>query len=175
MTKPYKTEEHKHYAVRGALCVQDAVRAFMSRCGQLKEIYFGGPEDEHRQVRWGMLFGKNGEATEFFNADVENNLVEFVDGALDCITVLWGTLFKTIGPDAATDCADVVNRSNLSKVNGEYGPIVWAGEPYKSKVLKPEGWQPPNIRGVLERHGWEFDAEGKVVREGTVSILRNDS
>jgi predicted HAD superfamily Cof-like phosphohydrolase len=43
--------------------------------------------------------------------------------------------------------ADEVHRSNMAKVNG---PIRSDG-----KRLKPEGWTPPDIAGVLKAQGWE--------------------
>lgn len=147
------------------LCIQDTVEVFMLASGQLNERGFGKSSDEARVVRRAMLMGSKGEITEFDNADFANDLVEFVDGALDAITVLWGTLYKTIGPIAAGECAEEVNRSNLDKINGKHGPVVWEGEPYNSKVLKPEGWQPPDIAGILARHGWVIQ-DGVVVKEG---------
>lgn len=148
------------------MCIQDSIEAFMMVSGQLKERGFGQWRSELRRVRRDMLFGEQGEATEFQRADMSNDVVEFVDGALDMIVVLWGTLFKTVGPVTAAECAEEVNRSNLDKINGKYGPVVWAGEPYESKVLKPQGWKAPDIRGVLLRHGWEFDEFGRIKEEG---------
>lgn len=148
------------------MCIQDAVEVFMKISGQLNERGFGHWRDELRTVRRDMLFGPKGEATEFDTADMNDDLIEFVDGALDMIVVLWGTLFKTVGPITAAECAEEVNRSNLDKISGKHGDILWAGEPYESKVLKPGGWEGPDIHGVLLRHGWEFDEHGRVLKEG---------
>lgn len=43
------------------------------------------------------------------------------------------------------DVADEVSRSNLEKKGG---PVV------NGKQMKPEGWRPPDIEGVLRRSGW---------------------
>lgn len=147
-------------------CTQDAVEVFMSRAGQLNtQASFGDFDDEMRVTRRNMLMGDKGEITELLTADIMNDLPEFVDGLVDSIWVLWGTLLKTVGPDAAEDIAREIAVSNLSKVDGTLGEIKWSGEPYESKVLKPEGWQPPDIKSILEYHGWEIGENGRVKKE----------
>lgn len=44
-----------------------------------------------------------------------------------------------------------VHRSNMAKVNPETGKPDVTDD---GKVLKPEGWQPPDIRIVLQEAGW---------------------
>lgn len=146
-------------------CTQDAVEMFMEKAGQMSHPAFGDHADEHRKVRRDMLLGEKGEIVELAVADAKNDLVEYVDGIIDSIWILWGTLFKTIGAEAAQECAREVARSNMSKVDGSLGETVWSGEPFKSKVLKPEGWETPNIKGILIENGWEFDQRGRVKAE----------
>lgn len=143
-------------------CTQDAVQYFMSRAGQLNTTGFGDFDDEMRVTRRNMLMGEKGEITELLTADIMNDLPEFVDGLIDSIWVLWGTLLKTVGPEAAEDIAREIARANLSKVDDTFGSILWEGEPYESKILKPEGWEPPQIQMILEDHGWEIGAGGRV-------------
>lgn len=49
---------------------------------------------------------------------------------------------------------DEVQASNLAKLVD--GKVI--RHPQTGKVLKPEGWQPPDIAGVLARHGWRAAA-----------------
>ncbi len=142
---------HAEYTVE---CIQEATQAFMEAAHQLEDIGFYDAEHPNRKTRRRMMFGKEGEANECYFADVrDNDLVEVVDGLLDMIVVAWGSLYKFVGPVIAAECAVEVNRSNLDKVNGKHGPIIWDGEPGKSKVKKPEGWRGPDIEGILRRHG----------------------
>lgn len=74
------------------------------------------------------------------------NLTAFVDGALDSIYVILWTLAKFNVP--IDKCWDEIQRSNMSKLNpdgtftkNEFG-----------KVQKPEGWNPPDLFGILMDH-----------------------
>ena len=86
------------------------------------------------------------EVREYFDGEAVGDIVEIVDGLLDIIVIAWGTLLSYVGEELAGAAADEVGRSNLSKVDGSLGEIVRRPD---GKVLKPEGWQPPNIRKVL--------------------------
>lgn len=136
-------------------CAQEACQEFMEAAGQLSEVGWPeSPDDPIRQTRRRMMFGKQGEANECYFADVrDNDLVETIDGLCDMIWIAWGSLFKFLGPEIAAEVMIEINRSNLDKINGKHGPIVWDGEPGKSKVKKPEGWRPPDVAGILRRHG----------------------
>jgi predicted HAD superfamily Cof-like phosphohydrolase len=43
--------------------------------------------------------------------------------------------------------ADEIHRSNMAKVGG---PVLPGG-----KIGKPDGWTPPDIKGLLVKQGWE--------------------
>ena len=77
--------------------------------------------------------------------------VEVCDGAADQIVIAWGTLLTYVGEECATEILREVWDSNLAKVDGRHGPIVRRED---GKLLKPEGWQPPDVAGVLRRHGF---------------------
>jgi predicted HAD superfamily Cof-like phosphohydrolase len=85
------------------------------------------------------------EYSEYVNAERRDDLVEVVDGLLDVIVIAWGTLITYLGEDRAKAAAAEVVRSNLEKVIGEGLPIFRAD----GKVLKPEGWTPPDIAGAI--------------------------
>lgn len=142
--------------------ITESVEYFMYQAGQLHPPKFGDSNDPERKVRRAMLLGFNGEISEMDGAEVVNDLVEAVDGIVDSIWVLWGTLITWIGPEAAEEVAQEINLSNLAKIKHE---VRWEGEPGKSKILKPVGWEPPNVQEVLERHGWRFSTDGKQVVE----------
>lgn len=134
-------------------CIQEATEEFMQEAGQLDNVGFFHYDHPTRVNRRRMLFGEQGEVNELFIADKEDDLVEYCDGLLDVMVVAWGNLLSVVGVDAALELAAEVNRSNLDKINGKHGPIVWDGEPRKSKVKKPVGWVGPDLRGILEKHG----------------------
>lgn len=69
----------------------------------------------------------------------ESDLVESIDGCMDLLYVVYGTL-ETIGVDGEP-FFDEVHRSNMAKAGGARRP--------DGKRLKPPGWMPPDIKGVL--------------------------
>ncbi len=71
----------------------------------------------------------------FDNADFEG----IVDGSLDLVYVLLGTLIA-MGVDARPVWREI-QRTNMAKEGG--------GLRGDGKVMKPEGWVPPDIVGVL--------------------------
>lgn len=90
------------------------------------------------------------EHREYQDAEEDDDLVEIADGCLDQIVIAWGTLLAYFGPDLAHAMATEVTQSNLAKVDGRLAPVKFR---HDGKILKPEGWQPPDIEGVLRRAG----------------------
>jgi predicted HAD superfamily Cof-like phosphohydrolase len=103
---------------------------------------------DHRAFRMRMLAS---ELKEYTSAEVADDWAEIADGLLDVIVVAWGTLLSYFGPELAREMAHEVWSSNLSKVDGSLGPTVFRED---GKVLKPEGWTPPDIAGALQRGGF---------------------
>lgn len=89
------------------------------------------------------------ELEETIDGFTSENMVETADGLCDQIFVLIGTLIETVGVDAARECWAEVCRSNLDKFPGGV-----CTRNAKGKVQKPADWRPPDIAGVLRRHGW---------------------
>ena len=79
------------------------------------------------------------EAKETVDAILRGDLVEAIDGLCDILAVVYGTAAE-FGIDLAPFW-DEVHRTNMAKAGG---PVRADG-----KRLKPEGWQPPDIAGVL--------------------------
>lgn len=71
----------------------------------------------------------------------EQDLVGAIDGLCDLIVVAYGTAVE-FGVDLEPFW-DEVHRTNMEKKSG---PIRADG-----KRLKPKNWQPPDIKGILER------------------------
>ena len=88
-------------------------------------------------------------------APIDVNFPEFVDGLADLDYVVEGARIS-FGVDGRP-VANEVHRSNMEK---EGGPLRDDG-----KILKPEGWKPPDIVGELVKQGWSPFGDPK---EGTV-------
>lgn len=69
------------------------------------------------------------------------DLVEAIDGCMDLLYVTYGTM-EDIGLDSSP-FFDEVHRSNMSKAGGTVD--------VDGKKLKPRGYSPPDIAGVLAR------------------------
>lgn len=80
-------------------------------------------------------------ATEVVDVD----LVELADGLADLDYVVEGTRLE-MGIDGAPVAAEV-HRANMAKLGGPIAP--------NGKRLKPPGWTPPDIEGVLRKQGWK--------------------
>jgi predicted HAD superfamily Cof-like phosphohydrolase len=81
------------------------------------------------------------EARETVEAIERGDLIEAIDGLCDLLCVVYGAAAE-FGVNLAPFW-DEVHRTNMAKVGG---PLREDG-----KRLKPEGWTPPDIAGVLSR------------------------
>ena len=80
------------------------------------------------------------EYTEFLDAIEEHDDVEQLDACMDMIWVILGYCrMKSYKVDQAW--AEVA-RSNLAKIDPTTGKVIKRAD---GKVLKPEGWTPPNL------------------------------
>jgi len=99
------------------------------------------PAPERVQLRKSLIREEVGEAL----LGMENeDLVEIADGLADSIVVIVGTALE-YGIDL-TSVWNEVHRTNMAKFPG--GKIVRRES--DGKILKPEGWTPPDIAHVLE-------------------------
>ena len=74
------------------------------------------------------------------------DMVEAADALTDIDYVVEGTRLE-FGIDGA-GIADEVHRANMAKA----GPGSWRRD--DGKIMKPDGWTPPDIAGELRRQGW---------------------
>ena len=77
------------------------------------------------------------------------NLPLLADGLGDTDYIVEGTRLE-FGIDGEP-IADAIHKANMAKV----GPDGWIVRRTDGKVLKPEGWTPPDIEGELKKQGWE--------------------
>ena len=111
--------------------------AFGQRIGEKPEF----PDDDERKLRVKLL---REEVREYMDGESFNNIIEVADALADIIYIACGTAVSYGIP--LDDVFAEVHRSNMAKlVDGK--PI------YREdgKVLKPEGWMPPDIKGVLDK------------------------
>ena len=87
------------------------------------------------------------EATELFDAVAQGDKVETFDALLDLIVVCIGAGLSA-GFPMASGWAEVI-RSNMEKVDPDTGMVRRRSD---GKILKPEGWQPPNLADLLKGH-----------------------
>lgn len=76
------------------------------------------------------------------------NLAKFADALADLDYVNEGARLA-FGIDGGP-IADAVHASNMAKLGPDGRPILRAD----GKVVKPAGWQPPNIEAELVKQGW---------------------
>jgi len=81
------------------------------------------------------------EIQETLNAIRQNDLVELADGIVDSIVVLLGAAV-TYGIDIRP-IWDIVHKTNMAKAGGKL-----RGD---GKMMKSEGWQPPDIKSEIDR------------------------
>ena len=82
-----------------------------------------------------------------------SDLTVVADGIIDSIYVLVGTGIELGLPMQAL--WDEVQRANMSKAIEQPDGTFKVVRREDGKVIKPEGWTPPDIRGVLIAHGWQ--------------------
>lgn len=129
------------------------VSNFMMVGKQLGNAHFGdSPFRPERKRRRHWLAGKeDGEVGEFLSADFANDLVEYVDGAIDVSYIAFGGLLEACAGNV--ECADVlikeVMRSNDTK-------LVDCTVREDGKVQKGPHFQPPRVKAILEYFGIEI-------------------
>ena len=101
------------------------------------------PSEEVRALRQRLI---DEEHREWKEAEENDDMVGIIDGLADLIYVILGTAIEYVGPRTFLHAWEEVQRSNMEKV--VEGKLV--RRPSDGKVLKPEGWEPPQIAAVIE-------------------------
>lgn len=114
---------------------------FQTAFGQLVSNDPVFPNLETRQLRIKLL---KEEFEEYLDAELKNDFIEVADALADLIYIACGTAASYGIPLNAI--FEEVHRSNMAKLVD--------GKPLKredGKVIKPEGWTPPDIEGVIKK------------------------
>ena len=85
------------------------------------------------------------EVEEYAEAARAGDLVEVLDALADIGYILAGTIINPGMQHIYDDAFDEVHRSNMAKLVD--GKVLRRED---GKVMKPEGWQPPNLAQFLE-------------------------
>jgi len=115
--------------------VKDFQIAFNLNVGARPEL----PTDHERRLRIRLL---EEEFDEYINAEIDNDIVEIADALADIIYIACGTAVS-YGIPLDRVFAEV-HRSNMAKLVD--------GKPIRredGKILKPEGWTPPDTKGAV--------------------------
>lgn len=92
------------------------------------------------------------ELQEFINAAQTNDHPKMFDALLDLAYVTFGTAHVLGYPWQAG--WDLVQTANIQKERAVSAEQSVRGSTLD--VIKPPGWTPPDIQGLLERFGWRF-------------------
>jgi len=85
------------------------------------------------------------EVEEYAEAARSGDLVEVLDALADIGYILAGTIINHGMQDIYDDAFNEVHRSNMAKLVD--GKVIRRAD---GKVMKPEGWQPPQLRQFVE-------------------------
>lgn len=99
------------------------------------------PSDERVRLRLDLILE---ETRELLEATMVEDIVEVSDALADLIYVAVGAALEFGIP--LDKVWDEVQRSNMAKVDPETGRVKRRAD---GKILKPDGWQPPDIAKVL--------------------------
>ena len=128
----------------------DSVEAFHSTFGHDVGGWPRLPLPDVRERRLDMLAE---ELSETEVAAANDDILEYVDGLIDAVYIAIGGLLEVADPETVKRAFAEVHRANMSKA-GPNGEVVRRED---GKILKPEGWMPPDIAGAL--FGWELVEE----------------
>lgn len=86
------------------------------------------------------------EAEELNQAIIAENKVEMLDALIDILVVTIGAI-HSMGADAEGAWKEVM-KTNFAKIDSETGKVRKRED---GKVLKPLGWEPPNLKPFVEK------------------------
>ena len=92
------------------------------------------------------------EFDEFIEGYEERNEAKMADALVDLVYVAMGTAHLKGYPWRALWAE--VQRANMTKERALSSDDSRSKRGSSYDVVKPDGWQPPDIEGVLRRHGW---------------------
>jgi predicted HAD superfamily Cof-like phosphohydrolase len=112
---------------------------FMQACDQTVDV--------HNQKQFDMYVKLIGEETsELADAIFEQNKIETLDALVDILVVTIGAI-HSMGADAEGAWEEVMD-TNAAKIDLDTGKVRKRDD---GKVLKPEGWVPPDLAPFVTR------------------------
>ena len=115
--------------------VYDFTVAFGQRVGENAEL----PDRNERMLRIDLL---TEEVEEYLEGESNNDIVEIADALADIIYIVCGTAVSYGIP--LNKVFEEVHRSNMAKLVD--GKVLRRED---GKIMKPEGWTPPDINKIL--------------------------
>ena len=112
---------------------------FMRACDQT----VNHPNTHQFELYYGLI---KEEVAELMEAHSAGDRVEQLDALIDILVVTIGAI-HSMGADAEGAWKEVM-RTNFAKIDKETGKVRKRED---GKVLKPLGWEPPNIEPFLSR------------------------
>jgi predicted HAD superfamily Cof-like phosphohydrolase len=88
------------------------------------------------------------ELQEYKDACQQGNLVEVADSLGDQLYILLGTILRHGMQDIIEDVFDEIHSSNMSKLDKDGNAILRED----GKILKGDGYFPPNIKKIFDSH-----------------------
>jgi len=114
------------------------VRVFMDACDQ-KNVGFSGQTDLYVKLI-------EEEFSELIHAYLNRDMVEIADACADLKWVIEGLEYSLNIPQQ--EVWNEVARSNLNKISPT-GKVLKRND---GKVIKPDGWTPPDIKSILREN-----------------------
>jgi len=111
---------------------------FMNACDQTTD---GTQNDNQYSLYRNLISEELGELKEAIEKD---DRTEQLDALIDILVVTIGAI-HSMGADAEGAWKEVF-RTNLAKIDSATGKVIKRED---GKVLKPEGWKPPNLHPFL--------------------------
>ena len=113
---------------------------FMRACDQA----VGSADTDQFNMYLGLI---EEEAEELNQAIINKDRVEILDALIDMLVVTIGAIHSA-GFDAEGAWKEVM-QTNFNKIDKKTGKVIKRED---GKVLKPDGWTPPNLKDFLTRH-----------------------
>lgn len=123
------------------------------------------PSNDRAELRWSLVDEEiNRELKPALDSE---DIVEIADAIADSIYVLVGMALEYGIPLQAV--WDEVQRSNMAKQEPGTGKVKRRAD---GKILKPDGWTPPNIKQALGliRHVFVDETDAYLIREGSIGL-----
>ena len=111
------------------------------------------PSPEVQEMRISLI---EEELTELKNAYRDEDIPEIVDAGIDLAIVALGAALDAAPAQAVLLCLKAVLTANEAKVDPETGELTLRED---GKILKPEGWESPDIAAILRLYADETSSD----------------